>query len=106
GEGGIHADRVAGVDAGALHQLHDAGDEHVGAVTDGVHLHLLADDVLIHQHGLVGVHLHGGFQVAAEHLFVGHDLHGPAAQNEAGPHQNGVADLRGGPDAVLHAGDG
>ena len=32
---------------------------------------------------------------------VGHNLHGPAAQHEAGAHQHGVADLRGGVRPVL-----
>ena len=59
-EGGVDTDGVAAVDAGALHQLHNAGDEHIPAIADGVHLDLLADDVFIHQHRLIHVHLHGG----------------------------------------------
>ena len=39
-------------------------------------------------------------------LLVGDDLHCPSAQHEAGTHQNGIADLPGGGDAVLNAGDG
>ena len=39
-------------------------------------------------------------------LLVGDDLHCPSAQHEAGAHQNGIADLPGGGDAVLNAGDG
>ena len=94
------------MDAGALHQLHDAGHEHIQPVADGVHLHFLALDILVHQHGLVRVDLHGGLEVVPQLLLIGHDLHGPAAQHEAGAHQNGIADLRGGGHAVLDVGDG
>ena len=38
GEGRVHGDGVAGVDAGALDVLHDTGDEHVLAIGDDVHL--------------------------------------------------------------------
>ena len=38
--GRVDTDGVAGVHAGALHLLHDAGDEEVLAVADGVHLAL------------------------------------------------------------------
>ena len=106
GEGRVHGDGVAGVNAGALHQLHDAGDEHVRPVADGVDLHLFAPDILIHQHRLVRVDLHGGVEVMPQLLLVGDDLHCPSAQHEAGTHQNGIADLPGGGDAVLNAGDG
>ena len=39
-------------------------------------------------------------------LSVCHDLHGPAAQDEAGAHQHGVADLLGGGNAVFNVGHG
>ena len=94
------------MDAGALHQLHDTGDEHVPPVADGVHLHLTAQDVLVHQNGLVRVDLHGGLQIVAEHLLAGHDLHGPAAQDEAGADQHRVADALCRGDAVLDVGHG
>ena len=94
------------MDAGALHQLHDAGHEHVPAVADGVHLDLLALDVVVHQHGLVGVDLDGLPEVAAQLLLVGHDLHGPPAQHEAGAHQHRIADPGGGGDALLDVGHG
>ena len=43
----VDTDGVAGVHAGALHLLHDAGDQEVFAVADGVHLTLGTHDVLI-----------------------------------------------------------
>ena len=94
------------MDAGALHQLHNAGDENVRPVAHRVYLNFLALNVFVHQHRLVLVHLNGGFQVVAELLLVGHDLHGSAAQNKAGAHQHRVADLFGGFHAVFDVGDG
>ena len=47
--------------ARALYQFHNAGHEHIFAVAYRVHLYLLAHDVLIHQYGLIGIHLHSGF---------------------------------------------
>ena len=69
------------MDARALHQLHYAGQENIGAVAYGVHLHLLALDVFIHKHGAVGIHLHRSAQIPAQLLLVGGYLHGSAAQN-------------------------
>ena len=40
------------MDAGALDVLHDAGDEVILAVADGVYLHLLAHHVLVDEHGV------------------------------------------------------
>ena len=87
----VDADGVAGVDTGALDQLHDAGHEHVSAVADGVDLDLAAGDVLIDQHGLALAGAHGILQIVAQHLVVGHDLHGAAAQHERRAHQHRIA---------------
>ena len=48
GEGRIDSDGVAGVDAGALDVLHDAGDQDVLAVGNDVHFQFLAHEVLVH----------------------------------------------------------
>ena len=105
-EGRIDADGVAAVHAGALDQLHDAGHEHVAAVADRVHLDLLAENVVVDQHGLLRVHVEGGLQILAQLRLGGDDLHGAAAQHEAGAHQHGIAHLFGGANALLDAGDG
>ncbi len=94
------------MDAGTLHQLHDARNKDIGAVADGIHFHLFAADVFVHQNRLVLVNLHGGLQVMAQMLLFCHNLHGAAAQNEAGAHQNGVADFSGCLHAGLDAGHG
>ena len=52
--GGNGAGRVAGVHAGLLDMLHQAADQHVLAIADGVHVHL--DGVVqeaVQQHGRV-----------------------------------------------------
>ena len=86
--------------------FHDAGDEDVLAVADGVHLQLLAHDVAVDQHRLVHVDLHGGLQVVAQALLVRNDLHGAAAQHVARTHQHRIADAGGGLHARLDVGDG
>ena len=97
----IHADRIAGVHPGTLYQLHDPGHKHVAPVTDRIDLDLLALDVLIHQHGLVGVDFDSGFQIMPQHVLARDDLHGAPAQNKARTHQHRVADLGRGSDPVL-----
>ena len=91
------------MDAGALHQLHNAGYEHAPPVADGVHLHLFAADIVVHQHRLILVDLHRGPEVGSQILFFRHDLHGAAPQHEAGAHEDRVADFTCGGDARLHA---
>ena len=61
GEGGIDRDGVAGVDAGAFYQFHNAGNKHIPSVTDGIHFHFPTFDILIHKHRFVFVDLNGRF---------------------------------------------
>ena len=61
-QGGIHGDRVARMDAGALKVLHDTRDQDVFAVADGVDLDLAAHHILIDQHRVLN-------------LMAGDDLH-------------------------------
>ena len=86
--------------ARALHVLHDAGDEDVPAVTDGVHLDLAADDVLVDQHGLLFVDAYGGLKIPAQRLLVGYDLHRAPPQHIARAHEHGIADALGRAHAV------
>ena len=82
------------------------GDEHVRPVADGVDLHLFATNMLIHQHRLVRVDLHGGVEVMPQLLLVGDDLHCRPPSTKLGRTRTGIADLPGGGDTVLNAGDG
>ena len=103
--GGIDADGIAGVYAGPLDQFHNAGDENIDAVADRVHFHFFAPYILVHKDRLVGVDLNGSLKIFVQFFLLADDLHGAAAQDKAGPHQDGVADLSGGPDPRLNRRD-
>ena len=92
----VDTDGVAGVHAGALHLLHDAGDQEVFAVADGVHLALGTHDVLIQQHRVIHVNVLGDNTHVLDdiRLVVGHD-HVLTAQHIGGTHQHRQADLLG-----------
>ena len=49
----VDRDGVAGVNTGALYVLHDARDEDVLAVADGVDFNLGATEVLIDEHRVI-----------------------------------------------------
>ena len=103
GSGGQGAGRVARVDAGLLDVLHHPADDHVtGGVAHRVHVDL--DGVLqepVDQHRPLGRHPALPAERAdpamsldrrGQPLVVVDDLHGPAAEDVARPHQHGVAD--------------
>ena len=93
-QGRIDGDGVAGVDAGPLHVLHDAGDEHIFPIEHAVHLHLSAHQVLVHQNGmLLNGHVDDLHEVNNVLILIG-DLHALAAQDVGGTHQHRVAQLR------------
>ena len=91
------------MDAGALDVLHDAGDEHVGAVGDDVHLQLLAHQVLVHQHGVFDLAGEDDLHIGAHVLIVVGDDHVLAADDVAGTQQHGVAQLIGRLERLVHA---
>ena len=94
------------MNTGTFHQLHDTGNEYILAVTDGIDLHFLAPDVLIHQHRFLLVDLNRSTQIMPKLCFVGDDLHGPSSKNEAGTNQNRVTDFLCGRNAGFYAGNG
>ena len=94
------------MDAGPFHQLHNAGQVHLLAVTDGIYFHFLAHDVAVYEHRPLFVDFYGGFQVVAQHFLIGYDFHCPSAQDEAGPDQNRIADPGGSPHTLFQIGDG
>ena len=91
--------------ASALDQLHNAGDEHVVSVANGVHLDLFALQVFVHQHRLVLVNFHCGFQILPQMLVLRDNLHRAAAQHKRGAHQHRIADFVRRAHAVLDVGD-
>ena len=78
------------------HLLHDAGDEEVLAIADGVHLALGTHDVLVQQDGVVHIDVLGDDAHVLDDvgLRVGHD-HILTAEDVGRTHQNRQADLVG-----------
>ena len=103
--GGQRAGAVAGMDAGLLDVLHDAGDEGVLAVAEAVDVDLdgVGQVAVDQQRALVGHDELGGLverggeprDVAVDLGAVGDDLHGPAAQHVGGADHHGIAELVG-----------
>ena len=93
------------MDAGALDVLHDAGDQHVGAVGDDIHLQLLAHEILVHQDGVLDLAGEDDLHVPADLLVVVGDDHVLAADDVGGPQQHGIAQLVGGFQGLVHAQD-
>ena len=82
--------------AGALDVLHDAGDEHIRAVGDDVHLQLRAHHVLVHEHGVVDALREDALHIRCDLVIVVDDLHVLAADDVRRAQQHGVAErLRG-----------
>ena len=105
--GRVDADGVAGVDTGALDLLHDAGDEEVLAIADGVHFALGAHDVLIQQDGVVHIHVLGDDAHVLDDVGLGvGDDHVLATQHVGGAHQDGQADLVGSRQSLFQVEDG
>ena len=76
--------------------FHDAGDEHVRAVGDDVHLQLRAHHVLVHEHGVVDALREDALHVRCDLVIVVDDLHVLSADDVRRAQQHGVAErLRG-----------
>ena len=104
--GRIDGDGVAGVDARPLDVLHDAGDQVVMAVADGVYLHLGAHHVLIDEHGVFQPAGGDDLHVLHHILLRMGDDHVLAAQHVGGAQQDGIFQILGGFDRFLGGEDG
>ena len=93
------------VDARPLDVLHDAGDEGLAAVADGVHFDLSALEVFVDKDRLAPSYLYRLLHVADELARPLDDFHGPPPQDVAGPHQHRIADGLGHDQRILDAGD-
>ena len=87
-EGRIDRDGVAGMDAGPLHVLHDAGDQHVLPVGDDVHLQLRSGHILVHQHRILDPVGQDPAHVGLHVLVLPGDGHVLSADDVAGPQQH------------------
>ncbi len=88
-----HAGGVAGVDAGLFDVLHDAGDDDVGSVAEGVHVYFgrVFEEVVDEDGALLRI-FDGGRHVLADFGVVVGDDHGAAAEHVAGADEDGIAD--------------
>ena len=95
------------MDAGLLDVLHDRADDGDLAIGDAVDIDLggVVEEA-VDQHGALGRGGDGVAHVVAQLVVAVDDLHGAAAEHEAGADEHGIADLRGGGDGfVLVGGD-
>ncbi len=93
--------------AGLLDVLHDAGDQHVVAVAERVHVHFGGVfQEAVDQHRAILREGDRFAHVLAHHLLVVGDHHGAPAQHVAGPHQHRIADARGHRAGLFDAGGG
>ncbi len=94
------------MDAGFLQVLHDAADEEVGAVVQGVHIELdrvVEEPVDQERLALLDHDLAGRpHEVVAQRIGAVDDLHAATAEHEARAHEHGVADLLGDAHRALH----
>ena len=76
--------------------LHNAGDDHLRAVRDRVHIHFngVRQKFIQQDRGRIG-HAHGLVHVASEIVFAIYDLHRPAAEHIRGPHHERITDRPG-----------
>ena len=103
-----HAGGIAGMDAGFLDVLHDAGDDDVFAVGESVHVHFGGVfQELIDQNRALGIGERADLRrlrdVFLDRFQIVGDDHGAAAENVAGAHENRQADFGGGSDGFLRS---
>ena len=84
---------ITGMHTGGLDVLHQAADHHAaGGIAEGIHIHLGGIfQVLVDQHGVIGLHVHRFHHVAVELLLAVDHLHGTSAQHIARADHHGIA---------------
>ena len=90
--GGVYGDGVAGMDAGALDVLHNARNQDVLAVADGVDLQLGAHQVFIDQNGVLDLLRQNDRHIFLDIRVIKGDDHVLAAQHVGRPHQHRIPD--------------
>ena len=102
-----HAGAVAGMDAGFFDVLHDAGDQHVFAVGQAVHVDFGGVfEEAVDQHGALLREGHGFTHVLANGVFFVGDDHGASAEHVAGTHEHRVSQTAGDVAGFFDAGRG
>ncbi len=93
--GRVHGDAVAGMDARALHVFHDAGNQDVFPVADGVNLDFHAGQVFVDEHRIVLLMGEDDGHVFLDILVTVSNDHILSAQHIGRTHENGVAQFTG-----------
>ena len=89
--GRIDGDGIAGMHAGALDMLHDAGNQDIAAVGNDVHFQLNAGHVLVHEHRVFNAACENALHIGAG-VFPGADNgHVLSADDIGGPQKHGIA---------------
>ena len=94
------------MDARPFNVLHNAGDQEVLAVADGVHFHLGAHHVFVNEDGVFNVVGGDNLHVFLHVLVRMGNNHVLAAQYIGGPQQDGIGQLVGGFDSFFRGKDG
>ena len=92
--------------ARALDVLHDAGDEHVDAVADGVHFQLLPHQVLVAEDGVFDVLGEDDVHIAGDVVLREGDRHVLPADDIRRAQEHGIAERFRRPDRLLLRHDG
>ena len=93
---------IARMHARLFDVFHDAADQHVLAVADGIDVHFDGEiQESIEQHRTVVRHLHGVGHVLAQVILVEHHLHGAAAEHVARAHHQRKPDFARHDDGLL-----
>ena len=86
---------------GSLDVTHDAGNEHIGAVTDGVHLALDALKISVDEHGPVRAGMYGLGHVGTQLVGAVDDGHGPTTDDVGRAHQHRESEILGNGQGLL-----
>ena len=91
------------MDSGGFHVFHDGSHHGVLAVADAVHVEFgCVFEEAVDEDGLAFTNGGGFFYELAEVLFLIDNHHAAATENEAGAHQNGVADFLDDGEGIFH----
>ena len=102
-----HAGGIAGVDTGVFNVLHDAADDALFSIAQGIHIGFeRIFQEAVDQHRVVGRDAHCIAEVIPQRRLVIYDLHGPSSEHIRRTNQNGIAHAFSHDHRVIHLGHG
>ena len=93
------------MDTGTLYVFHNAGNQHIHTIGDGIYLHFRALHIAVNQYRMVRGNFYCPAHVVAQFCLVVDNLHGAAAQYIGGAHHDRIADISCAVDGILQIGD-